>query len=437
MRRGLVRLVLVVGICGAAGSALALSSSSDAGRAGVWLGPGGAVPFPAIVADGRLGFDAVWNAAGNEIATAHLSAVTGRWSTPVTLSGPAGQSQPQVAGSSSGAAAVSWFLLPSDGAPYTVQVRYRPSATGTWQPTVTLGTGALPREKPQVAIDARGDAVAAWLGRGGVRMSEHPAGASTWSAPALVLRLSQNSSSPADDLTLAGSSSGTIAMVWERYVGGSVLCCSSPGTRDVLTLAVRAAGQSRWHRANLGLDGTASGQGAVDPYTYGPQVTVNRGGTVFIASQWPHNGRYYARAAMITPADHWGRPRFAVTGEGLEPSIAAGDQGYSTVIWGGGPNGLLVADLSPRARLLRVRPLPGHGASPRLVDDGHGDLAGVWGESDYRPAHHSWCRPTPYNAGLEDNDVAIAPDGRGEIIWDQELGQHPGVRARALTSCRR
>lgn len=125
-------------------------------------------------------------------------------------------------------------------------------------------------------------------------------------------------------------------------------------------------------------------------------------------------------------------------GAGLEPTIAAGSLGYASVVWeAGNSTGVLrAADLSPTARVVDIHRVPGSGSTPRLADDGRGDLAGAWGAAAYRPAGHRWCPATELRAASEGYSVAIAPTGVGEVIWDYELGAHGVVRARGLTSCR-
>ncbi len=125
-------------------------------------------------------------------------------------------------------------------------------------------------------------------------------------------------------------------------------------------------------------------------------------------------------------------------GAGLQPTITAGADGYSTVVWAAGNSSgvLRAADLSPTARMVDIHRVPGSGSTPRLAENGKGDLAGAWGAAAYRPAGHQWCPATGLRAASEGYSVAIAPTGVGEVIWDYELGAHGVVRDRGLISCR-
>jgi hypothetical protein len=428
-------------VCGIAVGA-GFASGGSSGARSVVLGSAFGPAYPDIAADGSLGFDAVWTDSDTVIVTAHWSSATGQWTSPRPLSDRVGQSQARVAASASGAAAAIWYVDSSVSPVGTVQASYRPSAARGWQRAVMLGSSsAVIPVSAQVAMDRQGDAFAAWIVRGrGVVMAEHPAGAGAWSSPVTVEPDRRAGGYASLPLALAVSPAGTVALVWERYRSGSTLCCTSAGTNDDLFVAVRPAGSSAWRtRLGLGLDGAASGQDDVDPYWYGPRVAVNARGTVFVAWQWPHAGDYYARVAVIDPSDSWREPRFvALPGPGRNPTVAADDRSFSTVMWDS--NRLQAADLSPSALILDVRRVPGGGSYPQLAADGLGDLAGAWGATAVRPGGHRWCPAVPLRAAWEGYNVAIAPDGVGQVVWDNELEAgrvgHGVVQAHTLAPCR-
>lgn len=259
MRRVIVLLVVGVGLRAAAAMVTALGLAEGGSRPGTTVVLGSALDpaYPDVVADGSLGFDAVWTDSETDIVTSHLSAITGQWSRPVALSSRVGQAQARIAGSASGAAAAVWYVNTESNRLQTVQASYRASATGAWQPAVTLARSGADWRSLQVGVDAHGDAFAAWINARGVEISEHLVGASAWSAPVPVERDRHAGEGSSLDLALGVSPSGTIALVWERYLGGSTLGGSS-GTRDHLLLAIRPAGHHAWlRRISLGLDGTA------------------------------------------------------------------------------------------------------------------------------------------------------------------------------------
>jgi hypothetical protein len=170
----------------------------------------------------------VWTDSNRVIVTAHRSD-TGQWSSAEPLSGRVGQAQARIAASASGAAAAIWYVNPQDASPDVVQASYRPSASAAWQPAVTLARSGAGWNSTQVAVDGKGDAFAAWIARDrGVVMAKHPAGATAWS-PAVAVEPARSAGAGGSiDLALAVSPSGTIALVWERYLTGTTLCCALP-----------------------------------------------------------------------------------------------------------------------------------------------------------------------------------------------------------------
>src|ERR1700759_3930274 len=150
-------IVALIGL-GAAGA-----SGGSAGASSATLGSSVFPGSPAVAADGTNGFDVVW--ADRQITTAHWSAATHRWTPAVRLPGSVpGQWEPQVAAASSGAAAILWTQGPSSS-PQDVEATYRPAGSSAWPNPVKLFSAsgnAGVSEIPQVGMDHRGDAFAAW-----------------------------------------------------------------------------------------------------------------------------------------------------------------------------------------------------------------------------------------------------------------------------------
>jgi hypothetical protein len=111
VRRVIVLLVMGFGVCGVAAGAAALGLMRGGALRATTVVLGSAMDpaYPDVVADGSLGFDAVWTDSETEIVTAHRS-MMGRWSRPVALSGRVGQARARIAGSPSGAAAAVWYV---------------------------------------------------------------------------------------------------------------------------------------------------------------------------------------------------------------------------------------------------------------------------------------------------------------------------------------
>jgi hypothetical protein len=180
-------------------------------------------------------------------------------------------------------ASVIWVSGPPSGSPQVLDASYR-SARGVWQGPVALvfsRTGSI--DSPQLGMDEHGDAFAAWrTGSGRIEVAEHLAKAAAWSPPVTVVKDAR-----AVSLALVVAPGGTLAVVWAHYLSGSVLPPMA-GTRDLLYVKVKPAGDSSWlPRLSLGVEGAESGQNDASIFQYSPRLAVNARGTVFVAWQWP------------------------------------------------------------------------------------------------------------------------------------------------------
>lgn len=421
-RIGVVVVVLVLVLVGlGAGFASHRSGSVPSSTLGASVFPG----YPAVAADGTQGFDAVW--ADRKITTAHWSAATRRWTTAVALPGSLpGQWEPQVAASASGAAAIVWTQGPSSQ-PQEVKASYRPAGASAWPTPVTvfatsLGNGVS--EIPQVGMDSRGDAFAAWATSHVVYVSEHPATASAWSTPVMVPHAGLQA--------FAVSADGALVAVWETLRGG----LSSPAVGRVYAM-IKPPGRASWQPPlDLGAAGDYTLQGDAWIFQPQPRVAINGHGTVFVVWQWPHKNTFYPRVATLRAFDDWRTTRsVSLPSAGRDPVIAADDHGDATVLWNAA-HGIEDADLSPNGRLLASRNL-GSGGDARLVSDARGDLAGVWTDAAVRPTGHRWCPGIRLKAAEDDWAVAIDPNGVGQVVWEHSPGGDRGnvILARTLSAC--
>jgi len=337
-----------------------------------------------------------------------------------------GQWEPQIAASSSGAAVILWTQGRSSS-PQDVEASYRRAGATEWPTPVTLFSTRLDSgvsEIPQVGMDGRGDAFAAWVTSHGLYVAEHPATAGSWSAPVNVPRAGLQA--------FAVSSDGAAVAVWEELRGG----ISSAATGHVYA-AVKPPGRASWlPKVNLGLAGNYRLQGDGWIFEPQPRVAINAHGTAFIVWQWPHDDTFYPRVAILRASQDWRSPQsMALPSAGRDPVIAADDRGNATVLWSA-EHGIEDADLSPNGQLVALRDR-GPGADPRLVADGRGDLAAIWSAAAVRPAGRRWCPQVHLNAAEDDWAVAISPDGLGQAIWEHSRGGDHGdaILARTLRLC--
>jgi hypothetical protein len=183
----------------------------------------------------------------------------GGWQATVDIS-PAGHDaeEAEVAINAAGLAVAVWRDYSAPGPNPTVQTAWRP-AGGAWQPSQPLSDPSRDAERPQVALNASGEAVAVWESYANntssgypdfVQAAARPAGGN-WSAPV-------NVSGPSQGCCLfpkvALDGTGTAVAAWERV--------PTAGSGYVVEAAARPAGTGMWQvPATLSAAGrNASGQ---------------------------------------------------------------------------------------------------------------------------------------------------------------------------------
>jgi hypothetical protein len=124
------------------------------------------------------------------------------------------------------------------------------TAAGAWSPAEPASVGPLAARSPDVAMNGRGDAVAAWVrgtGRKAMVVVTLRAAGGEWSRPEAVSRRGR----PAVNPQVAVDPTGRVVVVW-RQVAGSRLVSISGERRRKPVLVVRArerrAGETRWDR---------------------------------------------------------------------------------------------------------------------------------------------------------------------------------------------
>jgi hypothetical protein len=139
----------------------------------------------------------------------------GSWQAPVNLSEESTSSyEPQVALDARGDAIAVWQRI-SSSSPWAIQSAVR-AAGGEWQAPVDLSEAGPNTYEPQVAVDARGDAVAVWRQSEIIQSTLRPAGGS-WQVPG---KLSPEGHEPYEP-QVAMDPHGDAVAVWERYNGAN------------------------------------------------------------------------------------------------------------------------------------------------------------------------------------------------------------------------
>jgi len=151
------------------------------------------------------------------------------WQTPVTLASADSVGEPQISLDRAGNATALWRA--SDGGNRTIESSQRP-AGGGWLTPVTISVTPLPYlaneldTSLQLAVDAQGDATAAWVHEYTSTTGELSGGTAvetavratdgSWQAPSVIA----GSEGHGDALRLAENASGTAAAAWSCSVAG-------------------------------------------------------------------------------------------------------------------------------------------------------------------------------------------------------------------------
>jgi hypothetical protein len=191
-----------------------------------------------------------WNrwTGANYAVEASVKPAGGAWEPGRDISVPGLNSPvtPTVSLSESGDVAAIWAAAGPQftGGPEFVaqipQVAIRPSGSALWAPPVDVAGPAVDVQRPRIALDDAGNAVAAWIavrGDGGARTESveaafRPAGG-TWSAPATVA----TGAVDYDELLLAVDRRGDAVLLWRRGAGA--------GSR--ILASARPAASGSWH----------------------------------------------------------------------------------------------------------------------------------------------------------------------------------------------
>lgn len=320
-RGGMVFVLLVVGML-----SIAVSGASAAG----WLSP---QDVSLSVSD--LGFDGQGNAiavgigadsGGHATILAMDRPFGGQWGDPVPISGShdSDVQRPQVAVNPDGDAVAVWSAFNDTASQYVVEVAGRP-AGGEWSDPVVVSENEVYDRDQEVAIDAQGNATVIWADIPPipdvgfvVRSASRPSGGE-WSAP-VELSGGTLRSSP----RLAVDAQGNVTAVW---LGSAP--ASGGGFVDVVRSKSRPFGGT-WSSDAVDLssdDGTAQA----------PRIVADPQGNTVAAWLWHGSNGYVVQAARrVAGSDCWSAADDLGSGsgnDGYSPQVAVDAQGNATAIW--------------------------------------------------------------------------------------------------------
>jgi Ca2+-binding RTX toxin-like protein len=211
---------------------------------GVWgkaqdLSGPGQVAFNADVAAKSGQVTAVWTVLSERRTAVESSSrtVAGSWGPVQTLSGPIGNaSAPVVAVDDQGGAVASWRW--ADGAFLVVQAAVR-SKAGAWSAPEVLSGPGRSASQPQIAMDASGNAIVAWLRFNG-----------SWTAAQVASRTAGGSWEVAQNLSERGGNARRLDLAMNSRGDAVVIWTQTKLTSSAdLWSSFRPNGSRRWGRA--------------------------------------------------------------------------------------------------------------------------------------------------------------------------------------------
>jgi hypothetical protein len=353
------------------------------------------------------------------LAAAFPASATTTWQRPKTIDhGWVVDIAPRVATDAAGNRAVVW-VTPERGTGWRVNASYKP-AGGRWEKKTVLDRGLVTVDRgapsARVAMDARGDVVVTYVGRGPSHDAAavwRPAGKG-WAAPVTLTKQPLGSL----DIDVAIDSAGTATAVWETPGKG---ICFTYGAAD-----------SRWHRAVH-----------LTPTGRTPAVAVNHAGDAVVALE-AFDNKTWRLAAVERPAGGvWGTVSWVSEAGSTVlgvPTVAISDLGAVTATWSqlsDSQREVMVSRQAFGAGWSAAQQLSGTGQSSGSVDDPvvaitHGGRAYVLWTERYG-AHtvarvtssggtgRRWSRPVGLSAGQEHAELpSLAVNGRGDVVaaWD-------------------
>ncbi len=297
------------------------------------------------------------------------------------------------------------------------------AAPAPWGPPTGLGdTGrAAIAPKPELAVDAAGEAVAVWerrdRGEAAIEAAARLPGGE-WSAPIAISGKGDEVGEP----EVAISPAGRAVVVWQRSAGA-----------DTIVESASRPARGRWSRP-LALS-RKGGRAAV------PRVALDAVGDAFAVWQ-----RYDGEATVIQSSSarvgrRWSAPE-DLSPEGrdaLGPQIAVDPTGNAVAIWRlihGFGAAVQAASRPPGGRWSAPRAVSAKGEETFVpqVAAGGGEAVVLWESSDgvarsvrgaWRTATGPWSRPTVLSGRGEGSAPAIAIDPAGEAVavWEGKAGR--------------
>ena len=334
--------------------------------------------------------------------------------------------EPQVAFDGNGKAYVVWTRF--DGANTRVEAASR-SRWGHFDPAVALSAAGQDAFEPQIAVDPKGNAVAAWTGSDGTNLRVQAAFKPKWSSFEAAENLSaagQDGFEPA----VAIDESGNALVVWTRSDGAN--------------LRIQGSYRPRWKEFEPAVDVSAAGNDASQP-----QVAFDRKGNALAIWTASDGANLRVQSALRPKWDEFESPEtVSVAGlDAFEPQVAFDPDRNAIAVWtqSDGVNTRIAAAYRPKwndfGAPVTISAAGEDAFEPQVAVDEKGNALAIWTRSDgvnlriqsaFKPRGNGFRTPETISSGGQDAfepQVAFGGDRDAVAVWTRFDGANERVQA--------
>lgn len=323
-----------------------------------------------------------------------------------------------------------WPAKPKRGA--FVQASFRRKASGRWsRPVRITPVGMSDAGMAQVGIDGHGHAMAIWAvtpsgRRNRIEVSTLTIASGTWSRPV------QLAHPPAGQAVwnpqLAVNARGDAVAVWHRPIRGGVPF----GGRFAVVAAVKPAGPRPWRQpVVLGTEVHAQGQDSATEEVGCPQVAIDARGGAIVVWQGESGGTIVPEFSSRVAGGRWRAPASISGTSALLPHAGMDSRGDATAVWAG-PGGSVVMASKPAAarRWSGPRIFQGDprffGPFARIAVSPAGAAIITWEGASVRAAvrpgpNAAWRNPVKLGSGAG-VQPAFGQTGSAVVVWQRPVG---------------
>jgi hypothetical protein len=318
-----------------------------------------------------------------------------------------------------------------------IEASGRPAAAPSWQTALALSDAKKEAFGPQVALDGRGDAVAAWESREGgeyaVEASTRTGLTGAWQTPVVVKKLGTEPTMDGRP-DLAVNAAGEAVLVWmrlhltERAVEASARTLGGVWQKpEILTETPEDQ-----HPAEVGIDAAGDATAVWEDKRSGEVLTTG--------ATKPAGGKWQAPVSISKPGGNANEPRVAVDASGDAVAVWERFEGEELIEASTKPAG---AGWGESVALSKPESGKGEPAGQQVAIDDHGEAVAVWSRTNGphafievsvgRASNSTWRPPVAISgpgADVEERP-AIGVDGNGNAVatWERLSGGNEVIEA--------